>query len=347
MSTHTPMRPSGPFQWILDRLRASEHWTLAGSLSAEDRCLAAPSELLRAYPATSVRLLKFAPFAEHCHADFRVRLAQNETRAIEQFGNKLSIWPEQPLHSSDHEVLEAVQQFADELHGQVVVDVSTMPKRWFVPLVRAIIDRPEVHTLIATNSKPEKYSRKPLAEDADSWDPLPGYSYADRGKGATAIVGVGYHPLNLHEFIGECASSGLALKLFLPFPSLHPGFRQNWQFVHALIGEWGGDRPEIVRVPTDDLSLIFDRLIQHSQDGQADALVLAPFGPKALSLAMCLLSIARDRISPELETEIGYTQPKVYVADYSTGIAKLDGIPVVNAYCIRIKDRSLYELPGS
>ncbi|MCY2968954.1 MAG: hypothetical protein NT069_35900 [Planctomycetota bacterium] len=293
-------------------------------------------------------LLKLAPFTMRGDAEVRARLAKSEADATKYFSSELTIRPELPLHASDHEVLESVQYIAGELRGQVVVDISTMPKRWFIPLVQALVERHQIHTLVATNSKPDKYSNDRLATDPEPWEPLPGYMYAERQSSeTTAIIGVGYHMLNLHELIGESTAGNLNLKLFLPFPSLHPGFRQNWEFVRDVTTAWKGTAPpEIVRVPTDDVSLIFDRLLQQSQGGRAESLIMAPFGPKTISLAMCLLAIAREQIRPEVETEIGYTQPKAYASDYSSGVAMRDGIPLVNAYCIRIRERSFYcDLP--
>ncbi|MHC4878812.1 MAG: ubiquitin family protein [Planctomycetota bacterium] len=339
------VRPSGPLRWVFDKLKSVEPWTLVGSLSPEDRCLAAAGEVLTHSPDSRVTLLKLSPFVARGDAEVKNRLASNKNKAARSFGDRLTIRPEHPLHASDHEVLEDVQEFVDSLHGQVIVDVSTMPKRWFIPLVRELANRTEIHTLVATNSKPKKYSKDRLATDADSWEPLPGYLHAERRTAeTTAIIGVGYHTLNLHEFIGENTTRNIALKLFLPFPSLHPGFRQNWEFVRDVTTAWkGASRPEIVRVPTDDVSLIFDRLTQHSIGGRTESLVMAPFGPKTVSLAMCLLAIARERIKPEVETEIGYTQPKAYAPDYSSEVAMRDGIPMVNAYCIRIRGSSFYE----
>jgi hypothetical protein len=346
MGTHHFIRPSGPIRWVFDKLKTTDPWTLIGSLSPEERCLAAAHEVLALSPDSHVTLLKLAPFPTSGDAEVKSRLAMSEGKAIRDFAGHVTIRPEQPLHAPDHEVLEDVQQFVDQLHGQVIVDISTMPKRWFIPLVRELVERPQVHTLVATNSKPEKYADR-LATDADPWEPLPGYLHAERrASETTAIIGVGYHTLNLHEFVGESTTGKIALKLFLPFPSLHPGFRRNWEFVRDVTTAWkGGTRPPIVRVPTDDVSLIFDRLIQQSHDGRAESLVMAPFGPKPVSLAMCLLAIARDRISSGVETEIGYTQPKAYAPDYSSGVGTQDAIPIVNAYCIRIKDRAFYDLP--
>ena len=73
--------------------------------------------------------------------------------------------------------------------------------------------------------------------------------------------------------------------------------------------------------------------------------VLAPFGPKPLSLAMCMYGIdCRRRKWP---VEIGYTQPTAYSDEYSTGVALRDGEPVIHAYCLKLDGRNLYEVPNA
>lgn len=344
------LRPLGPIHWILDKLPGAKPWSVVGSLSPEDRCLAAAQEVLGRDSDSTCTLLKLAPHSRARNLDeVRSRLAENEKQARDELSDRVTIHRECPLHSSDHEVIEAVQELADQCEGRVIVDISTMPKRWFFPLVRELVEAAHIKTLIAANTKPARYAKHgtQLATDADSWEPLPGYLHSDvDADETTAIIGVGYHTLNLHEFIGESTTRKIDLKLFLPFPSLHPGFRQNWEFVRDITAAWKGPlRPEIVRVPTDDVSLVFDRLKQQSQEGRTRSLVLAPFGPKPMSLAMCLLGIAREReYDDNVETEIGYTQPKAYAADYSVGVGMRDSTPIVNAYCIRLNGRDLYSV---
>lgn len=350
MGPNQHIRPLGPLHWILDKLPGNEPWSVIGSLSPEDRCLTATQEILRRVSGSTCTLLKLAPHNRARNMDeVRRSIAANEERACREFSSRMTIRRECPLHSPDHEVIESVQELGDQCGGRVIVDISTMPKRWFFPLVGALLEATRVETLIATNTKPESYAPHgtQLATDADAWEPLPGYLHSDVDDGeATAIIGVGYHTLNLHEFIGENTTRSINLKLFLPFPSLHPGFRQNWEFVRDITTAWKGpQQPDIVRVPTDDVSLIFERLKQQSHGGRTRTLILAPFGPKPMSLAMCLLGVARDRDCEEnCQTELGYTQPKAYAADYSSGVAMRESTPIVNAYCIRLNGRDLYSV---
>lgn len=182
----------------------------------------------------------------------------------------------------------------------------------------------------------------------------------DTSSDATLIIGVGYQQLRIHEYFEENKSRRIGVKLLLPFPSIHPGFIQNWKFVERISQELNGPMQignqssmEIIRVPVGDVSLTFDRLLQQTGSGVAKTVILAPFGPKPISLAMCLLGIARrtrgddpQTMAPILPTEIGYTQPKSYRPDYSTGVAmREDGHPDISAFCVRLNGRDLYTLP--
>ena len=124
-------------------------------------------------------------------------------------------------------------------------------------------------------------------------DPL-----SDESNQATLIIGVGYQPLSIIEIVRETRFSLGPRKLFLPFPSIPPGFTKNWRFVAHIKKEWSTlrknelPRDAVVRVPVGDTSLIFDRLLAQTNRGREASTVLAPFGPKPMSLAMCLLGIA-------------------------------------------------------
>ncbi len=171
---------------------------------------------------------------------------------------------------------------------------------------------------------------------------------------ANFMIRVGYQTLNIAEILGRYGKQPVQFKLLLPVPSLHPGHVHNWKFINDVKSQLkratsiqaNGEplqdlrteaEPEIVRVPNHDVSLAFDRLVQHSQQGRVASLVMASFGPKPMSVAMCLLGMARREI-PELDTEIGDTQPRIYSPTYSTGSRE------VTAYCVKLNGRNLYSL---
>lgn len=339
-------RPHGPLNWILQKLPNVVPWTAVGCLSAEDRCSSAIRQLLETDSSARAYILKLMPHRMSEDADqISERVSRHETEMTRDFGNRIHIESGKPLHSMSHDILESVRTIADRMAGAVLIDISTMPKRWFFPLIKEMLSSARVTDLVVTNSKAQRYGDW-LAKDADQWEPLPGYLHLDHDTPtATAIVGVGYHSLNIHELVGESRSFAVTLKLMMPFPSSHPGFRKNWEFALSVKKERNQQlSPEIVRVPTDDVSIAFDRLVQHTESGTVGSLILAPYGPKPLSLAMCLLEIARENRSSSLQTEIGYTQPKSYSAEYSSGVLRSDEANPINAYCIRLSRRDLYRL---
>jgi hypothetical protein len=85
------------------------------------------------------------------------------------------------------------------------------------------------------------------------------------------------------------------------------------------------------RTSTIDLSEAFDSLLRLTSRGKK-AVTLAPFGPKPISAAMCLLACQNKR------AVVYYTQPKRYAINYSHGLKD------ITAYWIKHKGRNLYSL---
>jgi hypothetical protein len=152
----------------------------------------------------------------------------------------------------------------------------------------------------------------------------------DPASGLT-IVGLGYETLGLTPIV-----KGKECYLLFPYPSLPPGIRRNWDMVREL--ETLSDHAPI-RVPIYDVPSVFDVLQKLTNSGQKYA-ALAPYGPKTVSLAMCLFAIAyRDSAA---RPSAFYTQPQVYDPSYSIGVAMDNGIPRVRAYCIKLNGKVLY-----
>jgi len=68
----------------------------------------------------------------------------------------------------------------------------------------------------------------------------------------------------------------------------------------------------MLRVHALDTSDAFDRICDITDNGKYTS-VLAPYGPKPISLAIALFAI-------ETGAPVYYTQPNYYSPDYSTGI---------------------------
>ena len=96
------------------------------------------------------------------------------------------------------------------------------------------------------------------------------------------------------------------------------------------------------QIHTFDVPSAFEALRRVTKDGQRSC-ALAPFGPKTLSLAMCLFALAASRAGRE-PVHIYYSQPRRYAIDYTSGVGEIDGVPDIKAYCLRIDGRDLYSL---
>jgi hypothetical protein len=348
MGSSSPIRPTGSIQWLLPKLDLASRWTILGTISAEERWMTAATECQKLAINSDVRFLRIPPSRTSGRVDWVVetnrRIAAHSKVALSSFGASSVPYDSVP-DALDHDIIELSVSIANDCSPNVVLDVSTMPKRFFFPILTRLCQHTQIQTLVVTNTTPIEYAKE-LAADAEEWRSLPIYcgENFEATDEITLIIGVGYHPFRIQEILERSRSQRLRIKLILPFPSLHPGWIDNWKFVQSIVHEWSTATAPIpvVRVPVQDVSLAFDALRQHSQDGRSPAVIMAPFGPKALSVAMSLLGVARGLQG--LPTEIGYTQPQRYNPDYSKGIATEDRIPRVTGFCVRLNGRNLYSL---
>jgi hypothetical protein len=229
-------------------------------------------------------------------------------------------------------IVEAADAFASDAGRNVILDISSLPKRFFFPIIRRLFVTRSIDNLIATYAVPDHYSDEQLAEDPGPWMYLPTFLPPDPEPiEKVLIVGLGYEPLGLRQVL-----QGKEFHLLFPFPSLAPGIRRNWEFVRELIPL---SRREPQRVYIYDVSETFDRIAAMTDSGRRYA-ILAPYGPKTMSLAMCLYAVSQR--TTENPPAVYYTQPKVYNPDYAIGIKAVAGNPRVFAYCLRLAGRDLY-----
>ncbi|MFN3818055.1 hypothetical protein [Blastomonas sp.] len=91
-----------------------------------------------------------------------------------------------------------------------------------------------------------------------------------------------------------------------------------------------------------DVSNAFDALCNITKNAERTC-ALAPFGPKTLSLAMCLFALAAEQAAKE-PVHAFYTQPRRYALNYTSGIKLVAGEPDIKAYCVKIDGRNLYKI---
>ncbi|MEX1026505.1 MAG: hypothetical protein WD049_00645 [Candidatus Paceibacterota bacterium] len=315
-------------------------WSLIGCLGTEERSLAVWEELSKTGKLATHKLLRIidAPSAGRSVSPFTAERNQRLTERQDEFhqkGGDAAVIEKHTLLESHAEIVDSVKSFLAAASPNIVLDVSSLPKRFFFPALKLILLENEVENLVVTYTFPNSYPRVPLALNHNDWAHLPLFS----GDYSTSppqmmIAAVGFEALGLPEQVEHGA--GLPIRLLLPFPAQPASFHRSWDLVRKLQSHRSAENIRVSRVDSTSVSDCFDSLLTLSNRGQIPV-DLAPFGPKPSSVAMCLFAIATG--SP-----VFYTQPTAYHPDYSLGISTTAGIPNIFAYCLRVEGRDLYSL---
>ncbi len=273
------LRPWGPLEWILTRLKVPS-WGLLGCNSAEERCIATFRELRSTTSlACLVRIHDPEP------ADKAAFLTITDRHKGEMGAVPFTVQlPDAPLMADLDEINQHVETLRKGPDRTVILDISAMPKRWFFPIVKMLLDEPGFQTVLVTYASPTRYADV-LAENPDPIRVLPGYNTADgREEHDSLFVGIGYEPLGLTPLFTEIKFRKLTL--IFPFPPGPPGFRRNWMFVKSIedVAKSRDEPLNCVQIHMHDCPQIFDALSSLTNNGTYTA-ALAPYGPKPLSLA--------------------------------------------------------------
>ena len=218
----------------------------------------------------------------------------------------------------------------------VVLDISTFPKRFFFALVKKLLSSPRLESILVTYTLPESYAES-LAEDHVPFASLPlfGPTVHPEPKTDVVVVCAGFMKLGLTELL-DPYKQDVAIKTILPFPPGMPTFHRNWEFIREMQEVLPEGLEPPVRIAAFDCSDTFEHLVGMTDSASLNAM-LAPFGPKPMSLAFCLYAIASGCVAY-------YTQPTAYNPFYSRGMKKWDGDLASFAYCLRLGGRNLYTL---
>ena len=332
-------RPSGDASWLLPKL-AIDDWLVIGSISSEDRCL---SILHHFSKDNSLVLASFLNIKDPGNTLFEYE--DQSTKLREQNAAQFVKMTKGKGKITDFGLLDSpllIKNFAistlEDNHKNIILDTSSLPKRFFFPLIKLFLRSDQVKNLIVTYSIPEKYSEGHLAFDPNDWSYLPMFQKADAppiAKVEHVIVGVGFVPYRLPELLQHDYEEA-RITLIFPFPPGPPQFFRNWNFVHQIEKTCQlRDERQIVRVHAHDPSGCYDHFSKITRNGKERA-IFAPFGPKSHSIAMCLYAIKHD-------LDVYYTQPTHYHPQYSIGMRIYKGKPETHTYAIRLGGRDLYK----
>lgn len=332
-------RPWGPLDWLLPRLGARD-WSLLGVLGTECRG-AATLEMMSTLPLARRRFLHIHDPAPTPRAMFEARYAEMKA-TMQALGAVSGEFRDVELMADIDMIRDELTNFLGAASQHVVLDITSMPKWWFFPLIRMLLDDQRIETLLVTYAIAEKYG-KHLSSDPAALAPLPTFSEPpDRRTNQELVVGIGFAPLSLRELYAADAEK---IRYLFPFPPGPPNFMRNWEFLRVLeteIENRGIQEEDRFFVHMYDCPSVFDALRQFTDDGKRTT-ALAPFGPKTLSLAMCVFALAAGRAARP-PVHVYYTQPRRYALDYTTGTSRIDGIPQIKGYCLRLNGVDTYSL---
>jgi hypothetical protein len=325
-------RPWGSLNWVIG-LSDEREWKFIGTIGTEERSLACWSYAHDLNLITGELFCEIHDLPSDKYGE-RVERALSASRQQFALGKgSLDSVHQFPLMTE----LFNIQRFsmdAEAMGKSIIFDITSYPKRFFFVILRDLMECENVENLIVTYTSPQSHppEDEPLYEDPDTWKELPGFGATSNEK-RQWIVSVGFLAESLNRYIGDHPDT--SMKLLIPFPGPLESTRRIWNSVASLDNSNSKDRFEMFRVDTIDLSAAFDRITSLSRG--SSAIAFAPLGPKPISAAMCLYAIQKD-------ASVHYPQPTVYHPEYSKGL--LGGGPetAINAYWIKHKGKSLYNV---
>lgn len=336
-------RPWGRFAWILDNIDA-DYWSFIGAVSTEDRCITALEILTQRNARENSLIFRIEDAPSRFFNEVERRTDINTTK-LKALGITDTEIRHHRLSGRHGEAVQATYNFLSQHNPRnLILDISSLPKKFFFIFLRKALEfPPDLQNIIITYTEPQGYCADPLAENPEAWNPLPGFlPPISEPTDKVLVIGLGYEPLGLPELYSSGLFNNARIRLLFPFPAEPASVARNWDFARLLEPVPGNTSTHIERVDSHNVPDTFDKLVTLSNQGQTYT-VLAPFGPKPMSLAMCLF--ASGYSGRNNSPSVFYTQPTVYNPDYSRGVKEVDGSPSVNAYCIRLNGVNLYGRP--
>jgi hypothetical protein len=323
-------RPWGPVEWALS-ITNPKQWRFVGSVGTEERSLFAWAQ------TTKLGVIESAHFAEIHDVDSQKYRARNQdslaARRAEfaRLGGNVAEIHQFSLMAE----LFFIAKFARDAEGgasSIILDVSSLPKRFFFSILQTLVKSPNVKNLLVTYTSPSSYTDDaPLYENIEQWKTLPGFG-GSGGKADVWIVSVGFLVESLRHYVGDNPQE--KLKLLVPFPAPLAVLRRTWKSVADLEQDHSDGRFDKFRVDTLDVAAAFDR-IKSLEGTPPRELAFAPFGPKPTSVAMCLYAMQKN-------SSVHYPQPTIYHPDYSKGIGNDGSSKAISAYWIKHEGEFLY-----
>jgi hypothetical protein len=320
-------RPWGELKWLFPKLPRVK-WDLLGCLSTEDRFIATLQHLEKEQLINQSLFYKIIDPLSNDTVVINAKLLDSES--------KLRSSTQSPIQIEDHnllepyqEIVESTNKFLDTCSGSIIIDISTFPKRFFFPMIKILMSY-KLENLVVTYSTPEKYCSGELSANPHPWDHLPLFMPIEfpEIKPDIAVVGVGFMPFGLADLLSSQYNT-TPIKFLFPFPPGPPNYQRTWDFMRKIEKNSRLKHIDSIRrLDSNNMPDAFEYISWETDRGEKKV-IFAPYGPKPISLAMCIYSTLKN--SP-----VYYTQPTYYNPDYSIGFKDCF------AYCIVLNKTTLY-----
>lgn len=333
-------RPWGDLSWLISRL-PNRTWSIIGCCGTEARSVSVAEQFKRESfdLASFVEIVDPEPL-DHHQVEGRLTIRRGQ---LESVGFNTSEIVRHNLLADLDTIDAIVASLANAGATSLLIDITSLPKYWFFPLIKSALAEPRLTDVVACYTAGVDYAEN-LSENLSAIRPLPGFAgVPNRTRHDSLIIGIGFEPTGLDALLSDQASD--SIKLIFPFPPGPPGHHKNWMFVkyiEDLTNTHSISAPDRVHIHMNDCSQVFDALSTMT-DRALKSSALAPYGPKTVSLAMCMYALAATRAGHD-PVPVLYAQPRRYAIDYTASAAIRGGVPATVGYSLRLAGRDLYTL---
>lgn len=289
-----------------------------GCLSFEERCVAAPLRYWNHHGTHGTFHLLELEDAPDGVPDYRIARSKKVETNRSKLANAGLEWTphKSTVMANVDTLLQHLDHFTRGTPPTVILDITSLPKRYFCFFVRKLLEMVPLDNLIVTytHAGAEGYTEEDhLAADVMSPDTFPGFAGKLHQGQMDLVVAVGFEALGLRSLILSLQRE-IHLRIILPFPAPIETVRRQWETLREIMENDPGNlrSANVAVIAAWDTEFVYNILDNWGTDTN---LILAPFGPKTHTLAMALFAIKQD-------ASLWYTQPKVYHPDYTRGIGE-------------------------
>ena len=336
-------RPWGRPDWLMSKSRV-ENWVAIACLATEERSVLSALEVSKyAKHILIIQINDPSPALDGLHLEaYRENKAFFERNctidySISEFDLKASL-----------DQIRSIVNEAGKKSSNVIVDITSFPKRWFFPIMRFLVNNTKIKNLKVIYTRGAKYAHV-LSENPETLRVIPSFVSVDnRTDHDYAFVGVGFHTHSMVTMFGS--DNAKSLQMLFPFPPGPPNTNRNWRFaqqIERIVQRddnlvQGLDPINYLYLDAKDVSQVFDAM-KMTTDGGSRTSIMAPYGPKTFSLAMCLFALAVEK-SEKPEVPVFYSQPQRYAVNYTESVARFGDVIDSWCYAVKYQGKFIYEI---